>query len=115
MKKITKKQFIELLCTHQSALIDGNIYPVDIDDKISGMCNSIYDNENGSVWRQVTHATSRKITFSGGSSLSLSDFGEKSYYQEGSFIWQKNVIDYSQDNTCSYDFTRYGYVIYLLR
>lgn len=117
MEKISKKDFIELLCAHESALLSGGTYPIELDNKVNEMFATFTgaDSDEPLNWRTVTKCTSSKITFSGGSCLSLNDFGEHSYYKVGSCILQKSKIDYGKDANSSYNNMRYGYVIYLIK
>lgn len=116
MEKITKKHFIELLCAHESALACSGRTKENIDCKIDEMFSNLTESElQEPIFRTVKKQHSNSLLFSNGSSIYFDDFGEKTYHKVGSCIVQKNVIDYSKDNTCSYDYIQYCYIVYFLR
>lgn len=112
MEQITKKAFIDLLSKNRTILL-GSIgnkrHP--LHDLISDAVKNFKPVPNDDR-RTVKKVQSNAIQFSDNSWLYFDGAGEKTYHRIGNVIYQHTKIDYSKDNSCSWDDVLYSAVVY---
>ena len=107
MEKITKKNFIELLCTHKSGFI-GSYFRKNDEWILKGFSALNPDAVQHMNTRTVKNKRSNSLVFSGGSVLDFSQEGNKEYFkhdQSGiTYIYQKLSVydDFTEKNENNY-------------
>lgn len=102
MEKITKKEFIDTLCNHESIMC-GRLGR-DLDESRKEILRKMtwesmcYDGQIRTVERRMSNA----IMFSDRSYLYLNVFGKKSYYRIGNVIIERVQISDSQNPNSKY-------------
>lgn len=112
-KKITKKEFINLLASNKSVFLGSyHNFKEEHTNLISSACEKIIIEETDER-RTVSSVKSNGLLFSNGSFLGLSGNGEKSYIKVGeNIVCQITKIDYSNDFSCSCNDILYSFVMY---
>lgn len=112
-KKITKKNFIELLSNNKSIFL-GSYFNLK-SDPIDIIKNGIqgFNPEPKDERRTVKAVKSNGLLFSNGSFLGFNQEGEKSYHMIGeNFVCQITRTDYDNDPSCNYEGIVYSFVVY---
>lgn len=102
MKKITKKEFIDTLCNHES--IQCGVLGHDLNESQKEILRKMtwesmcYEG----VIRRVDRRMSNSIMFTDRSYLYFNVYGKKSYYRIGNVIIERVQVSHSQNHNAEY-------------